>query len=115
MRRIIVIGLLSMLLSSCSHTTVVRLLYGKPSKWAELKSEKVPEIVLEKYSEQFSTIKAEKWYKLGRSHYGVSFQRNGRLNLAVFSSSGNLQNEEFDFREDDYYEFDDWWDYDIYD
>ncbi len=95
---------------------MVHLLYGKTSQWAELKNEDVPVVVMEEFAEKFVSITPGKWYRLGKSHYAVSFQKNGRLNLAVFSSTGVLQNEEYDFREDDYYDdYDDYWDYDMYD
>lgn len=95
---------------------MVNIIYGKTSRWTELKQEEVPLVVFEEYTERYINIHPEKWYKLGKRHYAASFQLNGKLNLAVFSSTGVLQNEEYDFREDNYYDdFDEYWDYDIYD
>jgi hypothetical protein len=95
---------------------MVHFLYGKTSNWTELKSEEVPLIVIEQFADKFTNKSPEKWYRLGKNHFAVSFQRNGSTNLAVFSSAGILQNEEYNFHEDDYYEnYDDYWDYDLYD
>lgn len=116
MKHVFLILFMSFMAVSCSHLTVVQIIYGKPGHWTEIQKKDVPGIVTEKFEDKFNGIAVEKWYKIGKRHYGASYQKNGMLNLVVFSESGALRNEETDFREDDYYDdYEDYWDFDYYD
>lgn len=103
----------SLILTSCSEVILLRVFHGKESHWTEIKKETVPPAVMDAFYQEYPDRNADKWYKFSNNLYGVSFMKNSRQTIALFSASGILQDEDIN-SQDEYDEYDEYWDYDNY-
>jgi len=102
-------------LNSCSDILILHVVHGNENKWTEIKKEAVPLSVIEAFVSEYHITSSEKWYKFGKNRYVVSFERNQKKMMAVFSAGGLLQDEDQNMLENYYDDYDDYWEYGNFD
>lgn len=102
-------------LNSCSDILFLHVVHGSENRWTEINKIAVPLSVIEAFSIEYSSVSSEKWYKFGKDQFVVSFEKNQKKMMAVFSASGFLQDENQNMLEDFYDDYEDYWEYGNYD
>lgn len=117
MRTYIILALifLSCILTSCSEVFFLHVFHGNESKWTEINKETIPPAVMDAFAAEYPGINADKWYKFRNDRYAVSFIKNAKKTIALFSASGILQDEDLNMQDYYYDDYDGYWDYDNYD
>lgn len=103
MKKILFVIVLSIALSSCSQVKLLHIIYGNEHSWEIVSKKDVPDEVIRTFEAKYPGNTSEQWMKPSKHRYAVSFTKNGKVTLAVFSASGLLQEEE-DFDQDEYYQ-----------
>ena len=117
MKKFLVILILAIVFSSCSQVKFLHVIYGNERTWEIVSKQDVPSIVVSAFEKKYPENASVSWMKPNKNKYAVSFMENGKMNLAVFSVSGILQDEE-NYDPEDYFqeeEYDNYWEFDMYD
>ncbi len=116
MKRLLLFFLVLFVLSSCSELTMISVFHGNESKWTEAKKEEVPALVLESFKSKYPNANVDKWYRISKSQFVASFQKDNNKTFAIISANGVLNTEYLNDIEDmfGYDDFDDYIDSDYY-
>ena len=118
MKKILFVFILAIVFSSCTQVRFLHVIYGNERNWEIIPKQDVPAEVIKTFENKYQGNTATQWMKPSRNKYAASFTKNGKVTLAVFSTSGLLQDEE-DYDQEEYYQdeedFDDLWGTDSFD
>ncbi len=114
MKKILLVLVLLIGLSSCTNVKFLQVIYGKSKNWSVINTSAVPHAVIVSFEKKYPGITSVIWQHPVKNKYVANFTSNGKITLVVFTPAGVAKDEE-NYEPEDYYyddEYDDYWDSD---
>jgi len=107
----------SIIITSCSQISFIKLTHGSESSWNEVNVKNVPSVVIGAFNEKYKNCSVVRCYQISKNKFILRFMCNEISSLAVFSSAGEVFDERINEEDEYYFDEDDfeYWDYDNYD